>query len=100
MSRLLIALIAASNIGPAFAADSYPWMQNEAGGRINLKRTKCSMIQANRDTRDMLEVFYTTPRGESGDGCWKVEGDNVLVYWEHGTKARYPISHFNYNKGN
>lgn len=68
-------------------ADPFADTDNQAGGKITLMTEQC---ENSKDSR----AFFYTQDGQTEDGCWRYDGNTVVVTWEKTGRRRYPISYF------
>ena len=92
MKNLLIALLIVSS--PLQAA-SIASMNNQGGGKIVLTDEKCRLLNGQYPT--LNHAYFYTAEGITGDGCYTVQDDTVVVVWDingQGETRRYPIRNF------
>jgi hypothetical protein len=96
MKNLLIALLIVSS--PLQAA-SIASMNNQGGGKIVLTDERCRLAKGKFP--DLYHAYFYTAEGITGDGCYTVQDDTVVVVWDidgSGETRRYPIRNFTLTK--
>ena len=94
MKKLLIALALLPTV--AFA-EVIATMPNQAGGKIVLTDEECSHAGKNYPT--LRKSYFYTPEGTTGDGCWRLDDETVIVVWiDSNTTRRYPVTSFEIRK--
>lgn len=72
-------------------------MPNQAGGKIVLTDEAC--IHNGKNYSPLLKSYFYTPSGVTGDGCWRLEDETVVVVWiDSNTTRRYPVTSFDIRK--
>ena len=72
-------------------------MPNQAGGKIVLTDEECR--HKGKTYTNLLKAYFYTPEGITGDGCWAIEDEVVVVVWiDTGNTRRYPIQNFDIRK--
>ena len=94
MKKLLIALA----ILPTLAfAEVIATMPNQAGGKIVLTDEECK--HAGKSYPTLRKSYFYTPEGTTGDGCWRLDDETVIVVWiDSNTTRRYPVESFDIRK--
>jgi hypothetical protein len=96
MKKMLVSLGLLLSVATNAEAETLATMPNEAGGKIVLTDEICK-----HDGRvfDKLNRAYNYGvSGATGEGCWGVEDETVMVYWiDTNRKSRYPLVNFNIN---
>lgn len=68
-------------------------MPNQAGGKIVLTDEQCR--HKGRVFDNLRKAYFYTTEGLTGDGCWALEDEVVVVVWiENGVTRRYPAENF------
>lgn len=94
MKKLLIALALLPSL--AFA-EVIATMPNQAGGKIVLTDEECK--HAGKSYPSLRKSYFYTPEGTTGDGCWRIDDETVIVVWiDSNTTRRYPITGFEIRK--
>jgi len=94
VKKLLFALALLPSIALAEVIASMP---NQAGGKIVLTDEQCKHKGKVYDT--LRKSYFYTTEGLTGDGCWAVEDESVVVVWiDTNTTRRYPIANFEIRK--
>lgn len=39
-------------------------------------------------------AYYYTGDGATEEGCWRYDGETIVIQWERQGKRRYPIKYF------
>jgi hypothetical protein len=72
-------------------------MPNQAGGKIVLTDEQCTYN--GKSYPSLLKAYFYTPEGTTGDGCWKLDDETVIIVWiDSNTTRRYPAENFNIRK--
>lgn len=69
-------------------ADTFADTENLANGKIAILTDACTTGAGER------RAYYYTGNGETEEGCWRYDGDTIIIQWERVGKRRYPISFF------
>ena len=94
MKKLLAVLLFLPSISFAAVIASMP---NQAGGKIVLTDEPC--IHAGKRYDTLYKSYFYTPEGTTGDGCWRLDDETVIVVWiDSNTTRRYPASSFDIRK--
>jgi hypothetical protein len=68
-------------------------MPNQAGGKIVLTDEECR--HKGKTYTNLYKAYFYTPEGITGDGCWALEDETVVVVWiDSGNTRRYPAQNF------
>lgn len=70
-------------------ADNFAQTDNMGKGKIVIRTEDCG----NKLLGDS-KAYYYTAEGITEDGCWKYDGDTIVIVWEKDGRRRYPISYF------
>lgn len=92
MKNLLIALLV---VATPIQAASIASMNNQGGGKIVLTDERCRLEGGRFPT--LNHAYFYTAEGITGDGCYTVQDDTVVVVWDINGSAetrRYPIRNF------
>lgn len=90
MKKLLIALALLPTLAFAEVIASMP---NQAGGKIVLTDEQCK--HKNKVYESLRKSYFYTPEGITGDGCWYLDDETVVVIWvDTNTTRRYPVENF------
>ncbi len=91
--KLLLGLLLCAGVAHA---ETFATLPNESGGKIVLTDETC---KHNDKVYDKLNRAYNYgASGNTGEGCWAVEDETILVYWiDTNRKMRYPIANFTMN---
>jgi hypothetical protein len=87
MKKLIISIAAALTLGAAHA-DPFAETDNLAGGKITILTEQCD------GKPQQSRAYYFTKEGATEDGCWRYDGDTIVVEWEKQGRRRYPINYF------
>lgn len=91
MKKLLAILLFVPTIALGGVVASMP---NQAGGKIVLTDEAC--IHNGKNYSPLLKSYFYTTEGLTGDGCWRLDDETVIVVWiDSNTTRRYPASSFN-----
>lgn len=72
-------------------------MPNQAGGKIVLTDEAC--IHAGKNYSPLLKSYFYTPSGVTGDGCWRLDDQTIVIVWiDSNTTRRYPVENFDLRK--
>ena len=72
-------------------------MPNQAGGKIVLTDEAC--VHNGKRYDGLYKSYFYASSGLSGDGCWKLEDEVVVVVWvDSGNTKRYPVQNFELRK--
>ena len=72
-------------------------MPNQAGGKIVLTDEDCVHNGKKYDT--LYKSYFYTPEGTTGDGCWRLDDETVVIVWiDQNTTRRYPVTSFTIRK--
>ena len=72
-------------------------MPNQAGGKIVLTDEAC--IHKGKTYEGLYKSYFYTPEGTTGDGCWRLDDETVVVVWiDSNTTRRYPAANFDIRK--
>jgi hypothetical protein len=95
MKKILIGAVLALT-ATVCNSETIATMPNEAGGKIVLTDEICKY---NGQVFDKLNRAYNYgASGSTGEGCWGVEDETVMVYWvDTNRKSRYPLVNFTIN---
>lgn len=95
MKKLLFAL--GATLALSANAETLATMPNEAGGKIVLTDEPC---KHNGKVFEKINRAYNYgASGTTGEGCWAVEDETVIVYWiDTDRKSRYPLVNFTLNQ--
>lgn len=94
MKKLLIALALLPTVAFAEVIASMP---NQAGGKIVLTDEECK--HAGKSYPTLRKSYFYTPEGTTGDGCWRLDDETVIVVWiDSNTTRRYPVENFDIRK--
>ncbi len=87
-------LIATLLLCPMFAYGAViASMPNQAGGKIVLTDEACRHQGKTYD--NLRRAYFYTTEGVTGNGCWALEDETILVVWkDSGTTRRYPVVNF------
>ena len=92
MKKLLLALLV---VATPLQAASIASMNNQGGGKIVLTDETCRLEGGRYPS--LYHAYFYTGSGLTGDGCYTVQDDTVVVVWDIDGKAetrRYPIRNF------
>ena len=68
-------------------------MPNQAGGKIVLTDEAC--VHNGKSYPSLYKSYFYTPEGTTGDGCWRLDDETVVVVWiDSNTTRRYPAANF------
>ena len=87
MKNLIITLVTSLTLGAAYA-DPFAETDNLAGGKITILTDQCD------GKPQQSRAYYFTKEGMTEDGCWRYDGDTVVVEWDKLGRRRYPINYF------
>lgn len=91
MKKLLAVLLFVPTIALGAVVASMP---NQAGGKIVLTDEPC--IHAGKRYDTLYKSYFYTTEGATGDGCWRLDDETVIVVWiDSNTTRRYPVQNFN-----
>lgn len=95
MKKLLaILLLCFSTVATAAVVASMP---NQAGGKIVLTDEAC--VHNGKTYQGLFKSYFYGSTGVSGDGCWRLDDETVLVVWlDTGETKRYPAANFSIRK--
>ena len=94
MKKLLIALLFLPITASAEVIASMP---NQAGGKIVLTTEQCK--HKGKVYESLRKSYFYTTEGLTGDGCWYLDDETVVVVWiDSNTTRRYPAENFNIRK--
>ena len=82
---LTLALMAAI---PTARADAFAQTDNMAGGKITILSDACE------GQPGQSRAYYYTSDNITEDGCWRYDGDTIIIQWEKQGRRRYPIAIF------
>jgi hypothetical protein len=90
MKKLLFGLLLCASVAHA---ETVATLNNKAGGKIVLTSRPCIYKNVTYDSFNFVYNYGSS--GNSSEGCWKAEGEVVVVVWfdSEGT-MRYPIVNF------
>lgn len=72
-------------------------MPNQAGGKIVLTDEPC--IHNGKNHQGLYKSYFYTPEGTTGDGCWRLDDETVIVAWiDSNAIRRYPVTSFTLRK--
>jgi hypothetical protein len=78
------------------SAETVATQPNQAGGKIVLTDEPC--VHKGKTYGNLNRAYNYGSAGHTGDGCWGVEDETVIVYWiDTDKKMRYPASAFTMN---
>lgn len=80
---LTLALVAATAQANPFAE-----AENMAGGKMTILTDVC------KDKPGQSRAYYYAKDGLTEDGCWRYDGDTIVIEWETTGRKRYPIAVF------
>lgn len=90
MKKLLAVLLFVPTIALGAVVASMP---NQAGGKIVLTDEPCNY--AGKNYPSLYKSYFYTPEGTTGDGCWRLDDETVVVVWiDSNTTRRYPAANF------
>lgn len=91
MNKMLLGLLLCAGVAHA---DTFATLPNESGGKIVLTDEICK--DSNGKIYDKLNRAYNYgASGNTGEGCWAIEDETVLVYWiDTNRRMRYPAGNF------
>ena len=90
MKKLLAILLFVPTIALGAVVASMP---NQAGGKIVLTDEAC--IHNGKNYSPLLKSYFYTPSGLTGDGCWRLDDETVVIVWiDSNTTRRYPAVNF------
>lgn len=90
MRKLLATLLLCPMLAHGAVIASMP---NQAGGKIVLTDEECNYKGKNYPS--LRKSYFYTPEGLTGDGCWRLDDETVIVVWlDSNTTRRYPASNF------
>jgi hypothetical protein len=94
VKKLLIALALLPSLAFAEVIASMP---NQAGGKIVLTDEACRHKGKNYES--LRKSYFYTTEGLTGDGCWALEDETVVIVWvDSNTTRRYPVANFDIRK--
>jgi hypothetical protein len=98
LEKMMKKLLAILLFIPTFAFGAViATMPNQAGGKIVLTDEAC--IHNGKNYEGLFKAYFYTPQGTTGDGCWRLDDETVVVVWiESGTTRRYPVLNFDIRK--
>jgi hypothetical protein len=68
-------------------------MPNQAGGKIVLTNEAC--VHNGKNYEGLFRSYFYTTSGVTGDGCWKLDDESVVIVWiDSNTTRRYPAANF------
>ena len=82
---LTLALVAAI---PTAYAEPFAETENLAGGKMTILTDVC------KDKPGQSRAYYYARDGLTEDGCWRYDGDTIVIEWETTGRKRYPIAVF------
>ena len=88
MKKLLLVALLCFNV----QAKPIASMGNNGGGKIVLLDEVCE--RNGQKYEGLFRAYTYHENGTTQDGCWLVEHDTVVMYWEKGGKMRYPAKNF------
>ena len=80
---LTLALVASTAQANPFAE-----AENMAGGKMTILTDAC------KDKPGQSRAYYYARDGLTEDGCWRYDGDTIVIEWETTGRKRYPIAVF------
>jgi len=86
MKTLLLTLATVAALASA-QADTFADTDNQGGGKITILHDACEGKPTSR-------AYFYTKDGQTEDGCWRYDGDTIVIEWEKQGKRRYPIKYF------
>ena len=86
MKTALLTLVTVLAVTTAHASP-FAETENTAGGKITLLTTACEGKPYNR-------AYYYTRDNDTEDGCWRYDGDTIIIEWDKSGRKRYPIAVF------
>lgn len=90
MKKLLATLLLCPMLAHGAVIASMP---NQAGGKIVLTDEECSYKGKNYPS--LRKSYFYTTEGLTGDGCWRLDDETVVVVWlDSNTTRRYPAVNF------
>lgn len=90
MKKLLATLLLCPMLAYGAVIASMP---NQAGGKIVLTDESC--IHNGKRYEGLYKSYFYTPSGVTGDGCWRLDDETVVVVWiDSNTTRRYPVQNF------
>lgn len=94
MKKLLIVLALLPTLAFAEVIASMP---NQAGGKIVLTNEECR--NKGKVYEALRKSYFYTPEGITGDGCWYLDDETIVVVWaDTKTIRRYPVENFDIRK--
>lgn len=91
MKKLIVALLFCPVIAYGAVIASMP---NQGGGKIVLTDEECRYKGKVYDP--LRKSYFYTAEGVTGDGCWYLDDETVVVVWhDPSTTRRYPAANFN-----
>ena len=77
-------------------AETVATQPNQAGGKIVLTDDAC--VHKGKTYDKLNRAYNYGSAGHTGEGCWGVEDETVIVYWiDTDKKMRYPATAFTMN---
>lgn len=90
MKKILATLLLCPMIAHGAVVASMP---NQAGGKIVLTDEAC--VHNGKRYEGLFKSYFYTTQGITGDGCWRLDDETVIVVWlDSNTTRRYPASNF------
>lgn len=90
MKKLIATLLLCPMIAHGAVVASMP---NQAGGKIVLTDEEC--VHAGKRYDTLYKSYFYTPEGTTGNGCWRLDDETVIVVWiDSNTTRRYPVQNF------
>lgn len=94
MKKLLVILALLPTLAFAEVIASMP---NQAGGKIVLTNEECR--NKGKVYESLRKSYFYTPEGITGDGCWYLDDETIVVVWaDTKTIRRYPVENFDIRK--
>ncbi len=95
MKKMLVSLLLLLSAA-AVNAETFATQPNKAGGKIVLTDEPCTNNNQNFD--GLYRVYNYSSEGYTGEGCWAVDGETIMVVWADTAKRmRYPFENFTVN---
>ena len=69
-------------------ADTFAETDNQSRGKIVILTDACPTAPAES------RAYYYTGDGATEEGCWRYDGETIVIQWERQGKRRYPIKYF------
>ena len=94
MRKLLLTLLLCPMVAYGAVVATMP---NQAGGKIVLTDDQCT--HNGKSYPSLFKAYFYTPEGTTGDGCWRLDDETVIIVWiDNNTTRRYPAVNFDIRK--